>query len=336
MFTARLVNDPFADPLLYVRFGHRREAFLFDLGDLRRLTPREILAVSRIFVSHTHMDHFIGFDQFLRVCLGRNRRVSLYGPSGFIENVESKFGGYTWNLLKNYTNDFVLEIFELAETKIRFQSYGCRTAFAPGAGGEAPFNGVIVDNDRFSVRTAILDHKTPSLAFALEEKKRINIKGNVLREMGLPAGRWLSDLKTALAAGYSDDVLLTAAGKDSAGAPVERQVRLGEARNSIVQISEGRKIVYVADALYSDGNVGKIIDLAGRATELFIEAHFLEKDRDLAREKHHLTAWQAGDIARRAGAEAIKIFHFSPKYKSRGHLLEDEALAAFGDQRRST
>jgi len=61
---------------------------LFDLGDLHALAPRKILRITDIFISHCHMDHFMGFDWWLRICLGRERGVRLYGPPGFIDQIE--------------------------------------------------------------------------------------------------------------------------------------------------------------------------------------------------------------------------------------------------------
>lgn len=52
----------------------------------------------------------------------------------------------------------------------------------------ADYDGTLVQGDFFSVRSVFLDHGTPCLAFCFEEKTRINIKKNVLREMGLPTG----------------------------------------------------------------------------------------------------------------------------------------------------
>lgn len=85
LFQPQPVNDPFGDPAVYVDFLFERRALLFDLGDLTPLPARKILRLSHVFVSHTHMDHFTGFDRLLRLCLGRERELTLYGPPGFID-----------------------------------------------------------------------------------------------------------------------------------------------------------------------------------------------------------------------------------------------------------
>ncbi|MDP4201042.1 MAG: ribonuclease Z, partial [Bacteroidota bacterium] len=83
----QLVNDVFGDPGVYAEFMFERRAFLFDLGDVRCLAPRKLMKVSDVFISHTHADHFSGFDQLLRLFLGREKTVTLHGPAGLIDRV---------------------------------------------------------------------------------------------------------------------------------------------------------------------------------------------------------------------------------------------------------
>jgi ribonuclease BN (tRNA processing enzyme) len=85
-----LVNVPFGDPLIYVDLHDEQRALMLDLGDRSVLPPRKLLRVSQIFVSHTHMDHFAGFDQLLRVVLGRKKHIVLTGgPDGDVLHDEA-------------------------------------------------------------------------------------------------------------------------------------------------------------------------------------------------------------------------------------------------------
>jgi len=85
----------------------------------------------------------------------------------------------------------------------------------------------------------------------------------------------------------------------------------------------------VTDALYSEENVRRIIELSAGSEVMFIEAPFLHEDADAAARKYHLTARQAGMLARQAGAKRMVLFHFSPKYKTDRDLLRREAMSAF-------
>ena len=331
MFNTFLVNGPGGDPCVYLEMKYRRRALLFDLGDLHLLPPRNILKVEHICVSHTHMDHFIGFDHLVRICLGRNRRIALYGPPGFLEQVESRLHAYTWNLVEQYVNNFDLIATEVdPRGQMTTRRFSCRRAFrAEGEDELRAFDGSLFEGKYFSLRGAFLDHKIPCLAFRAEEKRRINIRKDALRELGLPTGPWLSGLKDCLVNDCPPDFPVRIWWKNEAGLPMERWAPLGTLADRIVKITPGQKIAYVTDALYSADNAAIIVDLARDADILFIEGSFLDAEADQAAGKYHLTARQAGALAREAGVKRMIPFHFSPKYRGWEDQLIAEAETAF-------
>jgi hypothetical protein len=83
MFSSELINDPFGDPGVYVEFRYRNQAALFDLGDLYSMPPRKLLKISHIFVSHTHMDHFIGFRPSAQDIVRARQIPFTLRPAGF-------------------------------------------------------------------------------------------------------------------------------------------------------------------------------------------------------------------------------------------------------------
>jgi ribonuclease Z len=186
----------------------------------------------------------------------------------------------------------------------------------------------LLDEDDFAVRVAILDHGIPCLAFALEETMHVNIWKNRLEELGLGVGPWLRDLKRAIVSRQPDETPISARWQDD-GRAKQRVVPLGELRDEVASLTPGKKIAYVVDAAHTSANVEAITALAKDATVLFIETPFLHADVKLARERNHLTACQAGNIARQAGAERIVSLHYSPRYEGRGGELRSEAEHAF-------
>ncbi len=329
MYNAALINDPFGDPAVYVECKYRREAVLFDLGDLHLLPPRKLLKIDHIFVSHTHMDHFIGFDHLLRLCLGRDKHLHLFGPPGFLQHLEHKLMAYTWNLVENYTNDFAVIATEVHPHAQTTKRYRCRTAFQPETLEERhAFDGVLVETRFFTVKGVFLDHLIPCLAFRFEERQRFNILKTVLKEMDLPTGAWLMTLKEHLVNGDADETPVRIRSRDPLGNVEETWLPLGVLKQ-VVKVSPGLRIGYVTDAIHSPENCATILELVDHADLLFIETTFLQDDMETAARKYHLTARQAGTLARQAHVKRMVPFHFSPKYKTAPHVLAEEAMTAF-------
>lgn len=325
-FLPRLVNHPFGDPALYVAFRHQGRAMLFDLGRIDRLPATALLKVTHVFVSHTHMDHFIGFDHFLRVFLSRDLHVDLYGPPGIIDNVRGKLAGYTWNLVEGYP--FVLSVHDVGPDRIDTVRFRAATAFRPEPEPGRSFDGLLYDAADCTVRSAHLDHRIPSLAFALEEKTRLNVRPEILAEMQVGAGPWLNRLKQAIRSKLPDDTPIHAEWRES-GTVRGANFTLGELRERLVVESRGQKLAYVVDAVFSRENLRKVGDLARGADVLYSESLFLDADRDQAARRYHLTARQAATLARAAGAQRLETFHFSPRYEGDPAPLRAEAQAVF-------
>ena len=324
----RLVNGPFDDPGLYIAFIFEKYAILFDLGEIDSLSSRDILKISHVFVTHTHMDHFSGFDRLLRLFLGRNKTLSLYGPKGFISNVAGKLAGYSWNLVDRYDNSFSLNITEIHPDRLICCRFSCRNRFLPETPAvEKPLPAVLVEAPGWIISTVILDHGIPCLAFSIQEKFHINIKKDRLEALGLEVGPWIMDFKQALFAGNDPSSIFQVI--DTKHPQRRISYELGWLSREIAAITAGQKITYITDAAFSKANIDKIVDLAKGSDQLFIEAAFLETHRDIAEDKFHLTAWQAGTLAAMANVRQFTIFHYSPRYTGQEDLLTEEAIRAY-------
>lgn len=322
-----LIHGPFDDPGLYVDIMWDRRALLFDLGDITSLNPSQLLKVTDVFVSHMHMDHFIGFDHLLRIVLNREKLLRIFGPQGITDCVEGKLTGYTWNLTEDYP--FILHVIEVNNDSLTTTKFSACDGFKRHTLSNMSFTDVILEEEMFTVSCANLDHKIPSLAFALKERFHININRDKLDKLNLEAGPWLRRFKQALWEGSPDDGKFEITESDS----VEgcREFTIGELKEKIATITEGQKLSYVVDAVYSSENEEKIVRLVSDSDILYCEAAYLDKDADIALERFHLTARQAGVLAQKANAKELVIFHYSPRYRDNPDELYKEAMQAFGD-----
>jgi ribonuclease Z len=331
-FHPELVNGATGDPVLLVDCLFEHRALLFDLGDIRVLPPRKLMRVSDVFVSHAHMDHFIGFDWLLRILLGRDKQLRLFGPPGFLAQVEHKLRAYTWNLVHNYLSDFTLIVTELDGNGAgRCARFRCQAAFRreDEASVACPGN-VLLREPALQVRCALLDHGgIPCLAYALQEQAHVNIWKNRLQELGLPVGAWLREIKQAVLRNEPQQWQIRVAWHEQREQR-ERLVSLAELKPAL-RIVPGQKIAYVTDVAWHTDNVEQIVELARDADLLYIEAVFIERDAGHGRRKFHLTARQAGEIARKAHAGNVIAMHFSPRYVGEDRaLLHAEVEQAFG------
>ena len=322
-FHPYLPNGLSGDPALWVDLPDEGQSVLLDLGDVRRISNRKLLRVGRVVVTHTHLDHFNGFDHLLRLLLGRDKELVISGPAGFLANVQGKIEAYTWNLIESYPIRLVAE--ELDGDVVRSVAYSGPGRMRPEPLPERRFTGPIHAERSFSIHVDVLDHGIPVLGVALHEVERLSVNKDRLTQLGLKPGPWLNDLKMAVRRCRPEDepieALLAGGGTKS--------FRCGELSDQVLFRTPGQKIAYLSDLSFTDANREKVVELA-RGVELMIcEAAFLHEDVELARERNHLTSRQAGELARAAGAKRLAPFHLSPRYQGREREMLEEAADAF-------
>ena len=329
-FHPRMINDVFSDPGLFIPFLFEKRALLFDLGSLRPLSPGDLLKISHVFVTHTHMDHFVGFDDLIRIFLGREKELHIFGPPDFFSRVEGKLGGYTWNLVNEYENTFNLKITEVHQKKCLTRTYECRNHFrSKGIESEDLFSGTLLREPSFYVDAALLDHRIPCLGLSLVENFYVNIMKEGLRKHGLTVGPWINRFKRALYEKEPPDTEFSVTWEEKGVVVKKKTFPLGELAGEIARTSPGQKVTYITDAIGSPENMERMIALAKGSDHLFVEAAFMDIDKETAKKKapsHRKGSWYP---RQKGGSKAVYRFSFFPRYSHRAQDVEKEAMDAY-------
>ena len=155
--------------------------------------------------------------------------------------------------------------------------------------------GVIYTGDGFTINAFPLNHTKPCFGYSLTEEQR---KGEFFPDkaiaLGVPRGPMFGRLQRG------EDVTL------DDGRIIKPSDVMGGAR-------EGRKFSYITDTLYFP----EISDFVRNSDLLFCESMFENDLIDTAVEKKHMTAGQAGLIARDGNCRRMCLQHYSPRYTDR-------------------
>ncbi len=152
---------------------------------------------------------------------------------------------------------------------------------------------ILYSDESYSVRSFPLRHTKPCFGYALEEHPR---PGIFFPEKAVALGVPRGPLWSKLQGGES----VTAEG----GKVVSPSEVMGESR-------KGRKFSFVTDT----GFVPEIAPVVADSDLFICEGMFTEDFAESAAAKKHLTAGQAGRIARDAGGiKQMGLIHYSPRY----------------------
>ena len=307
----RLGGGKSGDPSLYIDLIDLKRALLFDCG-YNNFRHARLRKVSDLFVSHTHIDHFIGFDNLLRLNLSETKTIRVYGPPGISKNVCGKLQGYTWNICQNLRLKIVVH--EILPEHIRVTELESCRGFKAIHAEERQHSDLLLETEEFSVSYIRLDHKIPSFGYCFVEADSCNVRKEVLDSLGLPPGPWVATLKAqALQPDLQENILYI---EDSA-------YSIGELAQKLLVRKSGMKITYLSDFIFDETYIDAIAQFAWKSDALFCEAAFSERDREKARNTHHLTAKESGILARMAQVKQLVLFHFSRRYQDYSPLLEE-------------
>jgi ribonuclease BN (tRNA processing enzyme)/energy-coupling factor transporter ATP-binding protein EcfA2 len=315
--TAVLVNGVLGDPLLHVRLHHHRRSLLFDLGEGHRLPARVLHQVSDLFLSHAHADHIAGFLWLVRSRIGELPPMRVFGPPGIAANIQGLLDGFHWDRVETRGPRFEVGEFDGERLRrVHLQAGAATRELRPAT---IP-DGVLVEDPELRVRSVVLDHGTPVLAFAIETAHTLNVRKERLLEDGLVPGPWLTQLKSLV---VRDE--LTAA----VTLPDGRQSTSGELAGRLLLRSPGVKLAYATDLADTAANREALSQLARGAHTLFCEASFRLADATQAARTGHLTTRACGEIAAEAGVARLVPFHFSRRYEDELAPVYDEIRAVF-------
>ncbi|AMV11472.1 ribonuclease Z [Geobacillus thermoleovorans] len=261
----------------------RGATWLFDCGEATQhqilhtaIRPRRI---EHIFITHLHGDHLFGLPGLLgsRSFQSGETPLTVFGPKGIRSFVETALAVSGTKLR------YELNIVEIDE-------------------------GVIFDDERFSVIAKRLDHGMPSYGFRVVEK---DLPGPLLVErlqaLGVRPGPIYQEIKQGKTVVLDDGTVID--GREFVGPP-----------------QKGRIVAVLGDTRFCEA----AIELARDADVVVHEATFAAAEQRLAHDYFHSTTTDAAEVARRAGAKRLILTHISSRYQGEAALqLVAEARSVF-------
>ena len=309
-FFAGLIDDP----CLVIRDRPIHRSIMIDCGSLHHLAKRELKPVCAIFVSHAHMDHFMGFDVFVRQIHASPRQVELFGPPGFAARVASRLGGYDWNLAEPFWCTFLVhEVHPARIVSFEFpgpEKFPCRPQ------GEQPREGeVIYRHNHLEVAAALLLHgDLPVLAFRVNETRQFTVDAGKMAGLGLVPGEWLRELQRRFHREWATDGPLPVTRRCGDLVKEEPAVSGHSLYLEIRQELRPGSIGYLTDIGFTPGNREKAVRFLRGVSFLVGECAFLTEDRHKARNSHHLCSADVNELLHRLRPRLFLPVHLSKSY----------------------
>jgi ribonuclease Z len=166
-------------------------------------------------------------------------------------------------------------------------------------------DGSVMEFEKYNVTASSVEHNVPSLGYALEEHSRPGFfdKPKAL-ELGIPEGPLFGKLQRGKSIMIEDK-------------KITPEMVMGPPRR-------GRKVAYTGDTKPCEA----VVKLAKGCDVMIHDATFDSELEEKANNYGHSSTRQAAEIARKAEAEHLYLFHISPRYED-SEKLEKQAREIF-------
>ncbi|OWK38546.1 MBL fold metallo-hydrolase [Fimbriiglobus ruber] len=320
----QLVNGSTGDPVLYLDYPGSDNALLFDGGENCALTKDQLADLEAVFITHHHVDHFIGLDRIVRANLDHDKTLHLFGPVDTIRKVYDRVKSYEYPFFPYMK--LAIRIHELipgtgAGRVMRVGEISCANKFAPPDVRELPWPGrVCYENEFLSVEAVPVDHTVPCLAYAMAERPGVHPDPDKLAKGLLRSGAWVQEALRLL----------------REGAPPETTLDIQGGRFSLAALGEqyftesaGARVAYVTDTFWSEAVRPDLVKLAKGAWRLYCDSFYAKAQAKEAAKHRHMLAPQTAELAKLAKVEQLVLIHFSTRYAGKHEILLEEAGAVF-------
>ncbi|GFO54843.1 ribonuclease Z [Geomonas sp. Red276] len=301
----------FDDPLLLVRVRPTGRSLLFDCGKMHHLAKRVYTSIDAIFISHAHMDHFMGMDSVIRHSHASPRTIDVFGPPGLAARMANKFSSYDWNLAETFWGNF--RVSEIAGDRIASTLFSGPEAFAPQIEGER--GGELYRNRFLSVRSVECEHRIPVLSYRVDEADAFVVDDAKMTAEGVMKGEWLRTLERLFHSGTLKGSAIAYPAR--VGEAVEERAERDAAAlyRRIMKEETPASIGYVSDIGYSEENMEKLVGLHRGVTLLVCECAFLASECEKARLSRHLCTADLNLLLDKLRPTYVLPMHFSKTYQ---------------------
>lgn len=311
------------DPLLLVRVRPAGSNLLFDCGQIHHLAKRVLTALDALFISHTHMDHWMGIDSVIRHLHASPKTLNLFGPPGLSDKLQHKLAGFDWNLAEEHWASFcVHEIFPQRIERCQFNG--------PESFRRIPLDSrnrdtrVIYRTPYLKVAAESCEHRVPSLIFRVDEQPSFAIDSERLQQLNLVPGPWLGQLKRRFFCRSDQQMDVKVLKRDGETIREEPVADPAALIRQLQRPQQPASLGYISDIGFTPKNRQLISDLMQGIDLLLCECTFLRAAEEKARSSYHLCSNDINQLLTELRPRFFLPMHLSKSYSRRTDELYRE------------